>query len=79
MPMMFYVLLHKKQIVPGQDICHVCHFIKDVNVIRIDSFYKFQSTVFCHRNEVGLYFSSKVINVLLILLSKTFMAITLIL
>ena len=47
-------LFRVNTVVPNQDICHVCHFIKDFNVIRNDSFCKFQSTAFCHRNEVGL-------------------------
>ena len=48
--------LTRTQIVPDQDICHVFNFIKDFIVIRNDSFYKFQSTAFCHRNEVGLIY-----------------------
>ena len=46
--------LTETQIVPDQYICHVCHFIKDFNVIRNDSFEKIQTTAFYHRNEVCL-------------------------
>ena len=46
--------LTETKIVPDQDICPVCHFIKDFNVIRNDIYDKFRSTAFCHRNELGL-------------------------
>ena len=46
--------LTETQVVPDQDICSVCDFIKYFNGIRNDSSDKFQSTAFCHRNEAGL-------------------------